>query len=185
MLHLFKVGAKWLLLDTERALIYALDELEAGILASLDEPLPESCPSSLRYSLAKYDSTTVTRAYSTVLAISRGTAINGKSIRFDTVSASSGALVECSASTPELSKEVLALAKTNDIIDVKHVGECIPHDTLAREYEKLARELHKRSHLGKPFVFIPFTLTREDIADPSSLSDIERRRVECALFSQL
>lgn len=185
MLHLFKVGTKQLLLDTDRALLYTLDELEAGILKSLDEPLPENCPSSLRYSLAKYDSATVTRAYSTVLAISRGDTSTGKSIRFDNINTGSAALAEYSADAPELAKTVLALAATHDVIDAKPVGDGIPNDALAREYEKLARELYKRSHLGKPFVFVPFTLTREDIAAPSSLSDIERRRVECALFSQL
>lgn len=190
MLHSFKIGTKQLVLDTNSAVVYTLTELEKRIFDGTHGLIDETCPSALRYELAKYDSTMIDAAYAHVYKIRTGVQDIGQKLTFDTDTANSAnecELVKYSSSSPHFANAVIALADAGKerISILSNDADKIESGTIAPEYEKLAREIYTRARTGKRFIFVPFELNKCDIENFDSLSDSDKHRVECALFSKI
>jgi hypothetical protein len=63
MLILFKHNAKKYAFDTVCGSLSVLSALEYRMLEAIQPPMEQSCPTALRYELAKYDSADVEEAY--------------------------------------------------------------------------------------------------------------------------
>ena len=63
MLHLLKVSGKKTAYDSTSGAFIRLSSLEYKMMGALTPPLPQICPTSLRYELAKFDSESVSEAY--------------------------------------------------------------------------------------------------------------------------
>lgn len=63
MLHIVKVPGRKLAYDTSSGAVIPLSALSYKMLGALETPLAPTCPTSLRYELAKYDSEDVSETY--------------------------------------------------------------------------------------------------------------------------
>jgi len=63
MFHIFKLNGHRGGFDCSKKVYYPLSALSMKILESVSHPMPEECPSSLRYAYAKYDSRDLSDAY--------------------------------------------------------------------------------------------------------------------------
>ncbi len=68
MVHYFKLAGQRMVLDCASGFTANVDEITYKMLAYLTLPLPEDCPSAIRYDMAKYDSELVDKTYRTILA---------------------------------------------------------------------------------------------------------------------
>lgn len=68
MIHYFKLAGQRIILDEASGYTAAVDEITYKMLAYLTLPLPEDCPSAIRYDMAKYDSRLVDETYASILA---------------------------------------------------------------------------------------------------------------------
>lgn len=187
MLHSFKIGTKYIVFESDSRMIFTLSELEKEVFDFTKDELPESCPSALRYTLAKYDSTAIDAAYSRIYAIRTGAfAEGGVYACFTDTNTGEAASVSYSQDEPCFAAKVIALVNdghktVNALCDSSSAPDA---PIICAEYEKIAREIYKRKRQGKPFTFIPFILSENDIKNIGSLSPVEQKRVECALFAQ-
>ncbi len=78
MYHIFIYEKKRLLHDFDSGEITEISRIEKEILPHLEElaPLPEECPTTLRYSLAKYESTEVEAAYRRLYSLAQSKKIS-------------------------------------------------------------------------------------------------------------
>lgn len=67
MVHYFKLAGQRIVLDEASGYAAAVDEITYKMLAYLTLPLPEDCPSAIRYDMAKYDSRLVDETYAAIL----------------------------------------------------------------------------------------------------------------------
>ena len=67
MVHYFKLAGGRFVLDEASGYAAAVDEITYKMLAYLTLPLPEDCPSAIRYDMAKYDSRLVDETYAAIL----------------------------------------------------------------------------------------------------------------------
>ncbi len=179
MLYSFKLGSKRIAFDNEKMKLYSLSELEWNISVFVGEDMPQACPSALRYALAKFDSQTINAAYKSVYDMRYGTA-EGKPISFSTLAPEVSIKDE-----PDLYNKVISLANDGHTsISAEYTSDC-DEARICAEYEKIAREIYKRTCQKRPFVFTPFLITEREIRDYASLSSLEKKCVECALFTQL
>ena len=180
MLYTYKLGSKHIAFDSDKLKIFALSELEWQISDFVKDDMPPVCPSALRYALAKYDSAAIDAAYARVYAINSGDEA-GKDMAFESTSD----FTPCVTRSQSLFKDVVALADAGH----KSISIELDSDTdstaLSMEYEKLAREMFKRIRQSRAFVLRDFLLTKEDVESYPSLTDADRKRIECALFLQL
>ncbi|MBQ7822017.1 MAG: hypothetical protein IJ391_07030 [Clostridia bacterium] len=185
MLYTYKIGTKHIAFENRIMKLYVLSELEAQISDFVGEDMPKTCPSALRYALAKYDSHTIDTAYAHVYAMRTNSEADGKDIVFGIPEGHTDALVSYKKSAPSLYKDVIALADSGRTHIEAYI---IPEDedpVLAEEYEKIAREVYKRKRQGKPFCFLPFCLSHDLLRIYNALSPLEKKRVQCALFTQI
>ena len=187
MLYSFKIGTKNIAFESDSRMIFTLSELEKDVFDFTKAELPESCPSALRYALAKYDSTAIDAAYSRVYAIRTGKS-DESGVRLCLTDTYNGetATVSYSKDDPYFAAKVIALANDgHETVNAQCDSGSAPDSPLVcAEYEKIAREIYKRRRMGHPFTFIPFVLSENDIKNIGSLSTVEQKRVECALFAQ-
>lgn len=66
MLHYWKSGKQKIAYDTASGAVIPMTSLEYKMIQAITPPLAPLCPSSLRYELAKYDSTDVEEAYENI-----------------------------------------------------------------------------------------------------------------------
>ena len=71
MVHYFKLAGTRLVLDEASGYTAAVDEITYKMLAYLTLPLPNDCPSAIRYDMAKYDSALVGKTYREILEMHR------------------------------------------------------------------------------------------------------------------
>lgn len=71
MLHFWKSAKQKRVYDTASGAVLSLTSLEYKMIQAIIPPLSPLCPSSLRYELAKYDSTDVEEAYEHLYALHR------------------------------------------------------------------------------------------------------------------
>lgn len=69
MVHYFKLAGTRLVLDEASGYTAAVDEITYKMLAYLTLPLPDDCPSAIRYDMAKYDSALVGKTYHEILEL--------------------------------------------------------------------------------------------------------------------
>lgn len=67
--HYFKLAGQRFALDTASGYVTAVDEIAYKMLVYLTPPLPEDCPSAIRYDMAKYDSQLVAKTYASLLEL--------------------------------------------------------------------------------------------------------------------
>ena len=76
MLILIKHEAKKYAYDTKSGAAVPLSSLQYKVAENLELPLPPTCPTALRYQLAKYDSNDVKRAYDYLFSLFESKIIN-------------------------------------------------------------------------------------------------------------
>ncbi|MBR2432347.1 MAG: hypothetical protein IKB23_05455 [Clostridia bacterium] len=76
MLILIKHEAKKYAYDTKSGAAVPLSSLQHKVAENIELPLPPTCPTALRYQLAKYDSNDVKRAYDFLLSLFEAKIIN-------------------------------------------------------------------------------------------------------------
>ena len=208
MVHTFKLYGQSFALDSESGAVHPLSDIYIDILRYLKLPFEDSFPSSLRYDLAKYESSKLSEAYlqlrqfwlDGVLMSDTPTVLPSKPFTPVTIEAT----VTFSALKPVFASEVIRLADSG----VKNI-QLLPDpdapftdhkddDILISEYERIAKEIIKRKSGRIPlpvFDFASFTLSLEKdekgythilgtipsiITDPDT-SPVLRRMLECAI----
>ena len=63
MIYLYKYNGKKCCYDTSSGAVLELTALQYKMVGAIEAPMTPTCPTSLRYELAKYDSEDVTEAY--------------------------------------------------------------------------------------------------------------------------
>ena len=71
MVHYFKRAGQRIVVDDCTGYAMTVDEITYKMLAYLTPPLPDDCPSAIRYDMAKYDSRLVDAAYERILTLYR------------------------------------------------------------------------------------------------------------------
>ena len=71
MLYTFRFEGKKYAYDSASGAIFRPDALQFKMLNAIQPPLLPSCPTSLRYELAKFDSTDVESAYDSIYALAQ------------------------------------------------------------------------------------------------------------------
>ena len=70
MVYCFKIDKQKFAYDTSSGAVLPVTSLESKMIQAIVPPLSPACPSSLRYELAKYDSTDVEETYDRIYALS-------------------------------------------------------------------------------------------------------------------
>ena len=171
MIYKFKFYGHYFAIDTQSAAVHKLTELQYDMLTYLRYPFEDVFPSTLRYDLAKYESSQLKDAY-----------FNFKKLSDDGVfmSASPLTLAYKSRDSKNADKTVKYDAKkyvfASEVIRSADEGytvlsavedKALPvkesdYDILFSEYERVAKEIIKRKSgrvQGKVFEFLPFDLS--------------------------
>lgn len=208
MVHSFKFGGRRFAYDSASGLLHTLDEIAYKMLDYIELPMPEDCPSALRYDLAKYDSAAIGETYDMLYRLYLDGKLYSDEEEFTPTEAEEkccGAAVKfadgtvASHSNPHILSHALEICGTGNIGleiicggDDSLTEEDLP--VMLKEIEKLARELYKRG--SNSAVFAPvvtfehtFSVCKDCFARricnlkcPSQVvCELERKRVECEL----
>lgn len=207
MIHKFKLYGQRFAIDTESLAVHRLSELQYDMLTYLRLPFEDSFPSTLRYDLAKYESSKLAEGY---LALAR----LGK----DGVFCSDTPVTVTDASVKMTEAEITVVCDERKFV---FAGEVIKsadsgtkrlsvtenpdapvkvsdYDIFLSEYERVAKEIIKRKTgriLGEVFDFVPFEFPFVSdgkgyvhLADSSLRSfieneadTVEKKIVECSI----
>lgn len=172
MLHTFKLYGTCIAIDTESGAVHTLDALGFDMLRYLTFPLENNCLSTLRYDLAKYESSDVASTFERFSKMYRDGVFYSESetaSKYFSISApkkEADFKMTVSASHPIFASEIIkaadAGAKTLDIeIDTNAPVAMQDMDIIESELERIAKEIAKRK-LGKidgiVFDFLPFDI---------------------------
>lgn len=170
MIHRFKLYGQRFAIDTESLAVHKLSELQYDMLTYLRLPFEDTFPSTLRYDLAKYESSKLSEGYLALSKLGRDGVFCSEAPL--TVSDSELPLrepdkvFECDERKFVFASEVIKAAdggakyisvKENASIPVKTVD----YDIFLSEYERVAKEIIKRKTgrvPGEVFYFAPFDI---------------------------
>ena len=108
MLILIKHEAKKYAYDTKSGAAVPLSSLQYKVAENIELPLPPTCPTALRYQLAKYDSNDVKRAYDYLFRLFESKIINEESdLSFANLSFSGEYAIE----SAELAKAIISAVR--------------------------------------------------------------------------
>ena len=170
MVYRFKLYGQRYMIDTGSCTLHELSELQYDMLSYLKLPFEDQFPSSLRYDLAKYESSQLAQAYMTF-----------RKWHFDGVFLSEAPLkpeetkvcLEKTENTTVFGERKFVFA--SDVIKMADSGcdkvsaeedanspvKTSDYDILEAEYERVAKEIIKRKTgriPGNVFKFIPFEI---------------------------
>ena len=207
MIHKFKLYGQRFAIDTESLAVHKLSELQYDMLAYLRLPFEDAFPSTLRYDLAKYESSKLAEGYLALAKLGRDGVFCSEAPL--TVSDSAYAsrefdkVFECDERKLVFASDVIKAADSGaKCVSVKEKAslpvKTVDYDIFLSEYERVAKEIIKRKTgrvSGEVFDFAPFDIpfaTDEKgyvhIADSSLRPFIEneadsvgKKIVECAV----
>ena len=108
MLILIKHEAKKYAYDTKSGAAVPLSSLQWRVAENIEPPIAPTCPTALRYQLAKYDSNDVKRAYDYIFRLFESKIINEESdLSFANLSFSGEYAIE----SPELAKAIISAVR--------------------------------------------------------------------------
>lgn len=170
MLHTFKIYGQRFAIDKKSLAIHMLSELQFDMLRYVNLPFEDACPSSLRYDLAKYESTKISDAYMHLKKL-----YDDKVLFCDICSPESAQNTPLESPKPDFEVKFTALRPifASEVIKAADSGHKIinafcesstqvkesDHDILFSEYERIAKEIFKRKigkTQGNVFTFLPF-----------------------------
>ena len=170
MLHKFKLYGQRFVIDTTTGAVHKLSEISYDMLTYLRLPFENAFPSTLRYDLAKYESSKLAEAYmdlaklgedgvfSSITPLKVDDIINNvPSPQFEATYSKTKFVF-----ATEVIKKVdegfnIVSAKEDENSKVNNTD----YDILALEYERIAKEIIKRKTgriIGDVFTFTPFCL---------------------------
>jgi len=175
MVYKFKLYGQRYMVDTESCAVQELSQLQYDMLSYLKLPFEDVFPSSLRYDLAKYESSELAKAYMTF----RQWHLDGiflsetplKVEEEDVTCKETENTVMFGAKKFIFASDVIKMAdngcKTVSAVeDAESPVKTMDYDILESEYERVAKEIIKRKTGridGAVFEFAPFCITlRED-----------------------
>ena len=170
MVYRFKLYGQRYMIDTGSCALHELSELQYDMLSYLKLPFEDQFPSSLRYDLAKYESSQLAQAYMTF-----------RKWHFDGVFLSEEPLkLEETKVEPEKTENTAVFGErkfvfASDVIKMADSGcdkvsaeedanapvKTMDYDILEAEYERVAKEIIKRKTgriPGNVFKFLPFEI---------------------------
>ncbi|MBR2459803.1 MAG: hypothetical protein IKB34_01030 [Clostridia bacterium] len=188
MLHTYKLYGTRIVVDIESGAFHFLDELDFDMLRYLEYPLEKNTLSTLRYDLARYESSDVSAAFSKFERLNKDGvfACDEEKDKPETVVSQTAVIpditVGIDALRPVFATEVIRAvdsgAHTVGISDddVEHIS-LDDFDIVESELERLAKEIAKRK-LGKipgeVFEFVPFAVpTFKDAKGYDRIADRE------------
>ena len=207
MVHSFKLYGQRYALDTGSSTIHKLSEVQYDMLRYIKMPFEADFPSSLRYDLAKYESSKLREGYLELAKMNRDGVLDSdiplvlekkddikrvadKSVVFD------GRKFVFAGEVIRLADEgahILSACESEDL----PVNSC-DYDIVELEYERIAKEIIKRN-TGRvpspPFEFTPFDISVEKdslgylhITSPfvfaafdENGTSLQKKIVECAI----
>lgn len=209
MIHKFKLYGRYYAIDTVSLAVHKISELQYDMLRYLRLPFENTFPSDLRYDLAKYESEKLSDAYLELAALNRdGVFLSETPLCVPDVK-SPETHAEKSITISEnrfvFAGEVIKLADSGTkTISVTEDGTSPvkkeDYDILLSEYERIAKEIIKRSTgrvPGEVFTFTPFELpfchdekgythiadssVREILENESETGSIKAKCTECGV----
>ena len=170
MIHKFKLYGQRFAIDTESLAVHKLSELQYDMLTYLRFPFEDAFPSTLRYDLAKYESSKLSEGYLALAKLS----IDGVFMSDSTVtvadalkaSRSADKAFECDERKFVFATEVIKAADNGSKLLSVTESTAAPvklsdYDIFLSEYERVAKEIIKRKTgrvPGEVFEFLPFDI---------------------------
>ncbi len=170
MIHKFKLYGQRFAIDTESLAVHKLSELQYDMLTYLRLPFEDAFPSTLRYDLAKYESSKLSEGYLALAKLSiDGVFMSDSPV---TVSATTKASrsadksFECDERKFVFATEVIKAADNGSKLLSVTENASAPvrvsdYDIFLSEYERVAKEIIKRKTgriPGDVFEFLPFDI---------------------------
>lgn len=171
MIHKFKFYGHYFAIDTESATVHTLTELQYDMLTYLRFPFEDVFPTTLRYDLAKYESSKLMQAYFEFKKLSDdGVFMSGSPLKLATEPKKTRAAektVSYDTRKFVFASEVIRSADGGCKILSAEENPDAPvkesdYDILFSEYERVAKEIIKRKSgrvSGDVFEFLPFDLS--------------------------
>ena len=170
MVYRFKLYGQRYMIDTASCALHELSELQYDMLSYLKLPFEDQFPSSLRYDLAKYESSQLAQAYMTFRKWHfDGVFLSGEPLKLETEKV----CVKKTDNTVVFGERKFVFA--SDVIKMADSGcdevsaeedagapvKTSDYDILETEYERVAKEIIKRKTgriPGNVFNFLPFEI---------------------------
>ncbi len=171
MIYRFKFYGHYFALDTESATVHKLTELQFDMLTYLSFPFEDVFPSTLRYDLAKYESSELKEAYFDFKKLSDdGVFMSASPLTLPAepkASKNAEKTVKYDAKKFVFASEVIRSADEGCSVLSAEEDATLPvkeidYDILFSEYERVAKEIIKRKSgrvPGDAFEFLPFDLS--------------------------
>ncbi len=170
MLYRFKIYGQRYVIDTKSMAFHKLSELEYDMLTYMQFPPEDAFPSSLRYDLAKYESSKLAEAYRGFAKLWADGVLNSDTpltVEDEPIAVTeSDATVGFDGTKFVFANEVIKAADSgckviNALADPEKPVKASDFDIVALEYERIAKEIIKRTTGRVPFPtfdFVPFML---------------------------
>ena len=170
MLHSFKLYGQRYALDTESGAVHIISEIQNDMLKYLKLPFESVFPSSLRYDLAKYESSKLKEAYFEFAKWNEdGVFMSDIPTKLPTIEPQNRNCADnviFNATKFVFASEVIKLADSgvkliNATEDASSPVKETDYDIVESEYERIAKEIIKRRSGRSPFPafdFLPFGL---------------------------
>ncbi len=213
MVHSFKFGGKRVAYDSVSGAVIPLSELAFKMLDYIVLPMPQDCPSALRYDLAKFDSAAISDTYDMLYALYKDGKLFARNVdeaeTIDGAAISVGdmlvthknlQLLESAKALADADKDTtLSIVRTEEA-DKALIADDLP--TLYKEMEKLSKEQIRRANgEGKPLAAFKRTAAYEHKdaicvgcwakklcslpAPHGVMCELERKRAECVMMVEI